>query len=122
MPFDAAQCSGATLDELDVEGMYRFIRTARRANSHGTEIAKPIPSYRTYKGTVFELADQAVDFVLSKIVRSVGTRANSEQAPVAYEMPKEGAKEAMVNAVAHRVYTDNSSVQVMRCAHRREGI
>ena len=30
-PFDAAQCSGATLDDLDVEGMYRFIRIARRA-------------------------------------------------------------------------------------------
>ena len=30
-PFDAAHCSGATLDDLDVEGMYRFIRIARRA-------------------------------------------------------------------------------------------
>ena len=30
-PFDAAQCAGATLDDLDTEGMYRFIRMARRA-------------------------------------------------------------------------------------------
>ena len=30
-PFDAAQCSGATLDDLDVERMYRFIRIGRRA-------------------------------------------------------------------------------------------
>lgn len=28
---DAAPCAGATLDDLDVEGMYRFIRIARRA-------------------------------------------------------------------------------------------
>ena len=30
-PFDTAPCSGATLDDLDVEDMYRFIRIARRA-------------------------------------------------------------------------------------------
>ena len=46
----------------------------RCAHFHGTEVAKPIPSYQVYKGTVFELVDQAVDFVLSKINRSIGTR------------------------------------------------
>ena len=45
------------------------------AHFHGTEIAKPIPSYQGYKGTAFDLVDQAVDFVLSKINRSIGTRA-----------------------------------------------
>ena len=169
-PFDAAQCSGATLDDLDVEGMYRFIRTARRARQfslpeetpppdllrhlnllnrgrltnaavllfgrapqrfllsseikcahfHGTEVAKPIPSYQVYKGTVFALVDQAVDFVLGKIALSVGTRAESVQVPVAYEIPKEVVTEAVVNAVAHRDYTDNSSVQVMLFADRLE--
>jgi len=44
------------------------------AHFHGTDVAKPIPSYQVYKGTVFELVDQAVDFVLSKIALSVGTR------------------------------------------------
>ena len=29
-PFDAASCAGATLDDLDVELMTRFVRTARR--------------------------------------------------------------------------------------------
>ena len=43
------------------------------AHFHGTEVAKPIPSYQVYKGTAFELVDQAVDFVLSKIALSVGT-------------------------------------------------
>lgn len=44
------------------------------AHFHGTEVAKPIPSYQVYKGTVFEMVDQVVDFVLSKIALSVGTR------------------------------------------------
>jgi len=30
------------------------------AHFHGTEVAKPIPSYQVYKGTVFELVDQAL--------------------------------------------------------------
>ena len=169
-PFDAARCSGASLDDLNVEGMYRFIRIARRsrqlplpeetppadllrhlnllnngrltnaavllfgrapqrflissevkcAHFHGTEVAKPIPSYQVYKGTVFELVDQAADFVLSKIALAVGTRAETVQAPVAYEIPKEVVTEAIVNAVAHRDYTDNSSVQVMLFADRLE--
>ncbi len=169
-PFDAAPCSGATLDDLDLEGMYRFIHIARRARQfplpeetppadllrhlnllnkerltnaavllfgrvpqrflisseikcahfHGTEVAKPIPSYQVYKGTVFALVDQAVDFVLGKIALSVGTRAESVQAPVAYEIPKEVVTEAIVNAVAHRDYTDSGSVQVMLFADRLE--
>ena len=169
-PFDAARCSGASLDDLNVEGMYRFIRIARRsrqlplpeetppadllrhlnllnggrltnaamllfgkapqrflissevkcAHFHGTEVAKPIPSYQVYKGTVFELVDQAADFVMSKIALAVGTREETVQAPVAYEIPKEVVTEAIVNAVAHRDYTDNSSVQVMLFADRLE--
>ncbi len=169
-PFDAARCSGATLDDLNVEGMYRFIRVAWRsrqfplheqtppadllrhlnllnkgrltnasvmlfgrapqrfliasevkcAHSHGTEVAKPIPSHQTCKGTVFELVDQAVDFVMSKVDRSVGTRAVTVQARLAYEIPKEVVAEAIVNAVAHPDCTDNSSVQVTLFADRLE--
>ena len=57
---------------------------------------------------------------MSKIALSVGTRAESVQAPVAYEIPKEVITEAIVNSVAHRDYTDNSSVQVMLFADRLE--
>ena len=92
----------------------------RCAHFHGTEVAKPIPSYQVYKGTAFQLVDQAVDFVLSKIALSVGTRAESVQAPVAYEIPKEVITEAIVNAVAHRDYTSNASVQVMLFTDRIE--
>ncbi len=90
------------------------------AHFHGTEVAKPIPSYQVYKGTAFQLVDHAVDFVLSKINLSVGTRAESTQAPVAYEIPKEVVTEAIVNAVAHRDYTSNASVQVMLFSDRLE--
>ncbi len=51
------------------------------AHFHGTEVAKPIPSYQVYKGTVFELVDQAVDFVMSKINLWVGTREAGLQEP-----------------------------------------
>ena len=90
------------------------------AHFHGTDVSKPIPSYQVYKGTAFELVDQAVDFVLSKIALSVGTRSEGIQAPVTYEIPKEVIIEAVVNAVAHRDYTSNGSVQVMLFSDRLE--
>ncbi len=90
------------------------------AHYHGTEVAKPIPSHQIYNGTAFQLVDQAVDFVLSKIALSVGTRAESVRAPVSYEIPKEVVTEAIVNAVAHRDYTSSASVQVMLFSDRLE--
>jgi len=90
------------------------------AHFHGTEVAKPIPSYQVYKGTVFDLVDQAVDFVMSKLNLWVGTRKDGPQAPVKYEIPREVVSEAIVNAVAHRDYTSNGSVQVMLFADRLE--
>lgn len=90
------------------------------AHFHGTEVAKPIPSYQVYRGTLFVLVDQAVDFVMSKLALSVGTRAESAQVPVAYEIPREVVAEGIVNAVAHRDYASTGSVQVMLFADRLE--
>ena len=90
------------------------------AHFHGTEVAKPIPSYQVYKGNAFALVDQAVDFVMSKIALRVGTRARGPQADVRYEIPREVVAEAVVNAVAHRDYTSHGSVQVMLFADRLE--
>jgi predicted HTH transcriptional regulator len=87
---------------------------------HGTEVRKPIPSHQVYRGTVFALVDQAVDFVMSKIDRAVGTRAAGNAVPVSYELPREAVAEAIVNAVAHRDYASNASVQVMLFADRLE--
>lgn len=169
-PFDATFCRNATVDDLDFDGISRFLVQARRGRSfplpeesppldvlthlnlldkgrpthaaillfgkqpqrflitsevkcahfHGYEVFKPIPSYQVYKGTLFDLVDQAIDFVLSKIDLWVGTRAEGSQAPTAYEIPREVVAEAIVNAVCHRDYTSNASVQVMLFKDRLE--
>jgi len=87
---------------------------------HGIEVQKPIPSYQIYKGTLFEQVDETVDFVMSKLVRTVGTRAKSAEAPVEYEIPREVIAEAVVNAVAHRDYSSNAGIQVMLFSDRLE--
>ena len=87
---------------------------------HGTEVQKPIPSYQIYKGTLFDQVDEAVDFVMSKLTRAVGTRAKGTQAPVEYEIPREVIAEAVVNAVAHRDYSSNAGIQVMVFSDRLE--
>jgi len=90
------------------------------AHFHGSDVVKPIPAYQVYKGDVFQLVNQAVDFVLSKIDVSVGTRDESTQAPIDYELPRAAVSEAIVNAVAHRDYTTNGSIQVMLFKDRLE--
>ncbi len=87
---------------------------------HGLQKLKPIASYQIYRGTVFEMVDQAVDFVMSKLNRFVGTRAKGPQAPVEYDIPQEVVAEGIVNAVAHRDYTSNASVEIMLFADRLE--
>jgi len=87
---------------------------------HGTEIQRPVPFYRIFKGMLFEQVDMAVDFVMSKINRSVGTRAESMQAPVRYEIPPDVIREAVVNAIAHRDYSSAGVVQVSVFADRVE--
>ncbi len=99
---------------------FLFSSEIKCAHFHGTEVRKPIPFYQVYKGTAFDLVDQAVDFVLSKINLAVGTREHATQAPVAYEIPPEVVREAIVDAVAHRDYTGNGSVQVMLFSDRLE--
>jgi len=100
----------------------RFVISAEMkcAHFHGTEVSKPIPSYQIYKSNVFDQVDQAVDFVLAKLARAVGTREKGPQAPVQYELPKQVVAEAIVNAVAHRDYTSNAGVQVMLFTDRLE--
>jgi len=90
------------------------------AHFHGLKIEKPIPSYQVYKGDVFQLVNQAVDFVLSRIDASVGTRDESIRVSVNYELPRAAVTEAIVNAIVHRDYTSNASVQVIIFKDRLE--
>lgn len=100
----------------------RFLPSAevRCMHFHGTEVQRPVPFYRIFKGALFEQVDQATDFVLSKLNLSVGTRAESVQAPVRYEIPPDVVREAVVNAIAHRDYTSAGAVQVSVFADRVE--
>jgi len=100
----------------------RFLITSevKCAHFHGFVMEKPIPSYQVYKGTVFDMVDAAKDFVLSKIDLWTGDRSQGVQVPTAYEIPQEVVAEAIVNAVVHRDYTSNASVQVMLFKDRLE--
>jgi len=100
----------------------RFLPAAevRCMHFHGIEIERPVPFYRIFKSTVFGQVDMAVDFVLSKLNRSVGTRSKSTQAPVRYEIPPDVIREAIVNAIAHRDYSSAGAVQVSVFADRVE--
>lgn len=87
---------------------------------HGVQVAKPILSHQVFEGTLFDQVDSAVAFVMGKLNRAVGTRKAGALAPVRYEMPKEAIAEIIVNAVAHRDYTSNASVQVSVFSDRIE--
>jgi hypothetical protein len=100
----------------------KYHRTAETKciHCHGTEYRRPFASMQVYGGDLFEQADQARDFVLSKINRPVGTRADSNRAPAVYELPPDAIGEAIVNAIAHRDYHSNASVEVRLFADRLE--
>jgi ATP-dependent DNA helicase RecG len=86
----------------------------------GTEKRKPILSQQPYEGTLFEVIDSAVEFVLGKLNRPVGTRSASTQASGDFEVPRSVVAEAIVNAVAHRDYRNPGFVQVIVFADRIE--
>lgn len=88
----------------------------------GNKVEKPLPAYQIYKGDVFELVDQATSFVMSRLNNWTGTRNENGTAsiPTRPELPMEAVQEAIVNAVCHRDYRSNGSVQVMLFRNRLE--
>lgn len=99
---------------------YHRVAETKCIHCHGTEYTRPFASQQIYTGNVFEQIEQATDFVLSKINRHVGTRSSSVTAPATYELPPDAVTEAIVNAVAHRDYNSNASVEVRLFADRLE--
>ena len=85
---------------------------------YGTERHKPMLSYQIYKGSLFDMADEAVAFVLSKLNLHVGTRESGAQVEREYEIPASAVAEAIINAIAHRDYSSSGSVQVELYADR----
>jgi len=100
----------------------RFHRTAETKciHCHGIEYRRPFASLQVYGGDLFVQADQSLDFVLGKINRAIGTRADGITAPATYELPPDAIGEAIVNAIAHRDYFSNASVEVRLFADRLE--
>ena len=92
------------------------------AQFYGDHVEKPMADHQIYQGDVFELADQAIRFVMTHISNWVGTRSSGDTAevPTKFELPYDAVKEAIVNAVCHRDYTSHESVQVMLFADRLE--
>lgn len=86
--------------------------TVKCTHFHGLEIEKPIPDYKEFDGTVFDLAVKATDFILSKISVSTGIRDKGNSVNTTYEIPRSVIAEAVINAIAHRDYTSKASVQV----------
>jgi len=90
------------------------------AQFYGTEPVKPISFQQNYTGSVLEIVDQAVAFVMTHIDAAVSDRSRSAQADIAYEIPVQAVTEAIVNAVIHRDYTSTGAVQVMLFRDRLE--
>jgi ATP-dependent DNA helicase RecG len=68
---------------------HKFHRTAETkcVRCHGSEYLRPFASQQIYSGDLFDQVDQARDFVLGKIDRTVGTRETGATAPATYELP-----------------------------------
>lgn len=79
---------------------------------YGIEVTRPIPSHQVFENTLFEQVDTASDFVLSRLDRTIGDREETSIAEEKLEIPKEAIREIIVNAVVHRNYDSNASVQI----------
>ncbi len=83
-------------------------------------VRRPIPSQQVLGNTLFEQTDAAADFVLSCLDRTIGDREKTTAAGEKLEIPKEAIREIIVNAVVHRDYDSNASVQIDVFADRVE--
>ena len=87
---------------------------------YGTEITRPIPDQKMFEGDLFQQVDSAVDFVMSKLYRTVGGRNQGATAEVKEEIPNEVIAEIIVNAVVHRDYNSTGSIQISIFSDRIE--
>lgn len=86
---------------------------------HGIEYRRPFDQ-QIYRGDIFNQADLAVDFVMARISRIVGTRKDSHRATAIYEIPRDAVAESIINALTHRDYYSKASVEVRLFADRLE--
>ena len=87
---------------------------------HGTRGGPPILSNTNIEGSIMNLIEKAMEFVMSRLDLRIGRRSGSGRAFHSYEIPKEVVLEAIVNAVAHRDYASAARAQVMLFRDRVE--
>ena len=85
---------------------------------YGTKVARPIPSYKIYEGGLIQMIDAALEFVMSRIDTEISEPDDNGRAKAKDELPRRAVREAIVNAVCHRDYESNASVQVMLFKNR----
>lgn len=78
----------------------------------GNEPIKPYIDFQTLEGDVFSLINQAEDFVLRNIRKSIWLVPGQVQREEKYEYPPDAIREAIINAIVHRDYESPSKVQV----------
>ena len=77
----------------------------------GVEPVRPALSQTVYEGPLFSQIDDTIEFIMSRLARSAGTRDDSAQLRAAFEIPRSAVAEAVVNALAHRDYASNAPIQ-----------
>ncbi|MEA3436355.1 MAG: ATP-binding protein, partial [Thermodesulfobacteriota bacterium] len=91
----------------------RFIQSEVKCiRFKGNKPVKPYIDFQTLDGNVFDLVDQALDFVLRNIKKAVWLVPGQVQREEKYEYPPDAIREAIVNAIVHRDYFSPSKVQV----------
>ncbi len=83
-------------------------------------ISKPLASYKVFHGSLFEMIDDAVSFVMSHIDARVGERNKRAEVDVDFELPLKSVTESIVNSICHRDYTSNGSVEIRLFPNRLE--
>lgn len=91
----------------------RFIQSEVKCiRFKGDSPVKPYIDFQTITGNIFDLVDQAVDFILRNIRKAIWLIPGQVQREEKYEYPPESIREAIVNAIIHRDYLSPSKVQV----------
>ena len=88
----------------------------------GNEKLKPTEDLAMYDGDLFRLSDQAVAFVNRHTFHGAGVHNHGSMADDVDEIPNSVITEAINNAIAHRNYASNGSIQVEVYQNRIEVI
>ncbi|PKL42069.1 MAG: hypothetical protein CVV39_09010 [Planctomycetes bacterium HGW-Planctomycetes-1] len=86
----------------------------------GVELTKPFISYHVYQSNIFDQIDKAYGFIMGIIKLPVMPEHGKVPAKMEPEIPDFVIKEAIVNAIAHRDYYSDASVQVIVFSDRIE--